>query len=257
MAPAAAALVAAQQALPLISPAQAAALIAAASPAYAQAWGGGLPLYPYHHPAMLPYLVPPATAPEGPPAAPPSPSTDPRLLALLQEVQQEQRRLREQLTTHLGAAARLGGDAAAARSERDRARLDLERVQRLLAEGQGTQGWEGLGGEQGLLAVTTHVLPLGAHSIPSRLGTPAVEGGAGRAQHGGQAAGPHHLPARYRQQAEEPWQRQAAPPPRGAAAGRATQAAGSGASHGRAGRAKAAAGTSKAAAVPKSKGWQA
>ena len=227
-----------QQGAPLLTPAQAAAILAAANPALAAA--GGVPFYPYAPPGLLPYLPPPATgAAFGASAAPgPVAGSDPQVLALLRELQQEQQHMRQQVAQQLEAVGRLSGDAAAARSERDRARLDLERVQRLLAERQGAAaGAASVSGgpasaavaplplppstsEGDLMAVTTHVLPLGAHRIPSRLGTPAASARGPPQPLGVHHAEPLHLPARHRQQAVEPWQQQQGP---SAAAGAAKQ----------------------------------
>lgn len=197
-----AALLAQQQALPFLAPAQAAALLAAA----------GMPLYPPIGLA-LPAAPPQSAGSGGVPA-----SSDPQVLALLRELQQEQQRMRDQLAAQLEAVSRLSGDASHARSERDRARQDLERVQRLLAERQGgaalADGFSPVaaGGGGGLLDATSHVLPLGAHRIPSRLGSPAASARgpvpAGVAAAGGAPAAARRapLPARYHQQTEEPWQ---------------------------------------------------
>lgn len=192
---AAAALLGQQQALPFISPAQAAALLAAA----------GMPVAPYPG-----YMGPPHLAAGGSGgAAAGSAASDPQVLALLREMQHEQQRMRDQLAAQLEAVSRLSGVAADARSERDRACQDLERVQRLLAERQGAQ-WEGsAAGDQGMLAVTTHVLPIGAQRIPSRLGSPATSARgpppAARSRQAQQDLQHAPLPARYRQQAEQ-WQ---------------------------------------------------
>lgn len=198
---AAAALLAQQQA--------AAALLAAANPAGAVS---GLPLFPYS-PMLLPSLASVAAgtgaglvagAAQQAPSATASAAGD-QVLGLLREVQREQQRMWAQLEA-------VAGDVTAARSERDKARQDLERVQRLLAERQAgqPQGWVaaqaaahdiGFGSDGGLLAVTSHVLPIGAARIPSRLGSPA----AGSAMH--QELEGAVLPARYRQQPLEPWQK--------------------------------------------------
>lgn len=199
---AAAALLAQQQA--------AAALLAAANPAVA---AGGLPLFPYS-PVLLHTLVAagagisagPAAgaAQQAPPAA--AGGADPQVLGLLREVQREQQRMREQLEA-------VAGDVTAARSERDKARQDLQRVQRLLEERQagGQQGWPAASAsahnasfdsDGGLLAVTSHVLPIGAACIPSRLGSPATGGAAQQGMEG------VALPARYQQQPLEPWEKQ-------------------------------------------------
>ncbi|KAL4427716.1 hypothetical protein ABPG75_001805 [Micractinium tetrahymenae] len=188
--------------------------------------------------AALPQLLPPLpgvaapTASTAAPAPAPSSSTDPQVLVLLRNLAAEQQRMREQLATQLDAVARLAGDATAVRSERDRARQDLERVQHMLAERQqavsgssgGFAAYSG-GGEEDMLSVTTHVLPLGM-GIPSRLGTPA----------GKAAPLQPALPARYREQALEPWQAQQQMRG-GGAASKASGCAGAAAGSGRAGQA--------------------
>lgn len=199
---AAAALLAQQQA--------AAALLAAANPGVA---AGSLHLFPYS-PVLLPQVAAagagigtgPAAGAEqqAPPGA--AGSADPQVLGLLREVQREQQRTREQLEA-------VAGEVTAARSERDKARQDLQRVQRLLEERQagGQQGWAAASAsahnasfdsDGGLLAVTSHVLPIGAACIPSRLGSPATGGAAQQGMEG------VALPARYRQQPLEPWEKQ-------------------------------------------------
>jgi hypothetical protein len=207
---------------------------------------------------------------------------NPQVLALLRELQQDQHRMQEQFAQQLEAVSRLSGDASAARSERDKARLDLERVQRLLAERQGAGGGgascsnavahagrhiSGGGSEDAdLLAVTTHMLPLGARHIPSRLGTPATSarGPPPPGLHRYAAAGEPMqapLPARYRHQAVEPWQQGRKAQQGGAPAAASRQSAASWAAgqRGVQGRAKAAAAGTAAgskASAPPAKGWR-
>lgn len=199
----------------------AAALLAAANPAMAP---GGLPQFAYS-PLLLSSLAA-GGAGAGAGAAQLAPqaasAADPQVLGLLRELQQEQRRMREQLEA-------VAGDATEARCERDRARQDLEQVQRLLAERQAgqQQGWAGMQGaslssDGGGLAVTSHVLPLGAARIPSRLGSPAAPGGLPQEVEGAP------LPARYRQQPYQPWQKQEQRAGADAMAGASTRQAGGG-----------------------------
>ncbi|PSC75117.1 hypothetical protein C2E20_1957 [Micractinium conductrix] len=132
-------------------------------------------------PALLPqlYAMQPAVLPAAAaPAAPAPAGSDPQLLAVLRELAEGQQRMQQHFAAQLQAVSQLSGDAAAARGERDRARTDLERVQRMLAERQlgGGAAVGGYGGDRSmdssdeLLAVTSHVLPLGV-GIPSRLPT--------------------------------------------------------------------------------------
>ncbi|KAL4856899.1 hypothetical protein ACK3TF_002941 [Chlorella vulgaris] len=226
-APASTAMLAAQQAQvqqqqAVLAQAQAAAYFAAASA------GGGGGIAPFYHygacpPPGMPFMLgPPATSagveagspscgqhPFGPPPTGSSSSSNElQVLCLLRDLQLEQQRMRQQLAQQLDAVGRLGGDAAAARSERDRARVDLERVQRMLAQRQGAEAGAGrLASEQDMGGVTTHVLPLAARQIPSRLGTPAHCHSTCTADCQAEAA--QQLPARYRQPAAEPWQQQA------------------------------------------------
>jgi hypothetical protein len=86
----------------------------------------------------------------------------------------------------------------------------------MLAGRQHGGGYGGMEDSGELLAVTSHVLPLGV-GIPSRL--PSARGA------------PPPLPARYRQQAAEPWEQQ-----RGGDGGRIKQAAGAPPGLGRQGR---------------------
>lgn len=212
--------------LPLLAP-----WLAAPNPALA----GLVPHYPAVQQLLLPLpatAVPAASAEASAPA--PSSHADPQVLSLLRDLAVEQQHMREQLAAQLQAVARLAGDATAARSERDRACQDLERVQRLLVERQqaGSSGSCGLTahgshGDEGVLSVTTHVLPLGM-GIPSRLGTPAGNGSPPQREAPSHAA----LPARYRQQAAEPWQQQRQT--RGGATGKAPGHVGGGAAGGRA-----------------------
>ncbi len=219
-----------QQALQLLSP-----WLAASNPALAAAAG-----LPTAHPALPQLFMPlPATAApiasSAAPATASSSSSNPQVLSMLRDLAAQQQHMREQLATQMEAVGRLAGDTTAARSERDHARLELERVQRMLAARQHAGG-SGRGGlaaygspaDEGMLSVTTHVLPLGT-AIPSRLGTPAGKGAQPqRAPHG-----PSHaaLPPRYLQQAPEPWQAQQQPRVSGAgrkASGRTGAAAAGG-----------------------------
>lgn len=196
-----------QQAQALLAP-----WLAASNPALAAA-AGLQALYP-----ALPQLLLPlpgtavSAAPSAVPASAPSSSTEPQVAAMLRGLAAEQQQMREQLAVQLEAVTRLAGDASAARSERDRARQDLERVQRLLAERQQAGSHNSAGpaafgssGDEDMLSVTTHVLPLGM-GIPSRLGTPAGKGA--QPQH--ELHNPSHtalpVPARHWQQAPEPRQ---------------------------------------------------
>ena len=267
---------------PAASPAQLAALLApvGANPAALAAGGMGMPLYPYPYPGMLPFLPPPP-ATVGPALGSSGSDMNPQVLALLRELQQDQRRMQEQFAQQLEAVSRLSGDASAARSERDRARLDLERVQRLLAERQGAGSGSGGGSgaaayagrhisgssdDADLMAVTTHVLPLGARHIPSRLGTPATSARGppppGLQRNAAAEAVQAPLPARYRHQAVEPWQQGRKLQQGGAPAAASRLPAASGATsgpRGSQGRARAAAGGaaagSKGPALP-AKGWR-
>lgn len=231
-----------QQALQLLSP-----WLAASNPALAAAAG-----LPTAHPALPQLLMPlPATAApiasSAGPATASSSSSDPQVLSMLRDLAAQQQHMREQLAAQMEAVGRLAGDATAARSERDHARQELERVQRMLAARQHARG-SGRGGlaaygspaDEGMLSVTTHVLPLGT-AIPSRLGTPAGKGAQPqRAPHG-----PSHaaLPPRYLQQAPEPWQAQQQPRV-GGAGRKASGRTGAAAAGGRADHAGALSGSS-------------
>ena len=136
------------------------------------------------------------------------------VLELLREVQAEQWRMRGQLEAAVSRLrSSVGAEAAASAhsSERDRTRSDLERVQRLLAGQQQYQQCREHESEDLQAVTTTHVLPLGARRIPSRLGTPALDSANAQPcprqqQHAQQRHRPLNLPARYRLEAIDPWQ---------------------------------------------------
>ena len=117
----------------------------------------------------------------------------PQLASLLLTVQAEQSRLREQFAAQSSTVSQLQSDILAARQERDAARAQLERVQRLLAATPGASGSRiplpPLHAEHG--RPCSPGLNLDALAITTVLPAPpaATPGGPGGAQAaGGQAA---------------------------------------------------------------------